>query len=646
MSQSDSYDLGSCLKDHQGVNGSLDEATREILQAQQAYVTVRLRHRIPRDQRNQFWNFITDSSRLNKVLGLAPAEFFEDEGLRHGLTRYGAFPWRNKKFIGGIWVRWKEPTWEWAANDFLICRKIFYKCPLDRVWVLFHLKDDGDFTDVYGTYVMSVRSKLVYPLVPFFRRQLKSGWSAALEIFEQRRTQGDISWSNPSEIQRWFSSPSKSNMEGTKAVQTAVSSLSKKGFHSQDLEKLSKWILHAPDDQVERMRLREIARRLGVTPEATLSAGAELTKLGVLKLRWDVLCPHCRGSRLSVEAIDTIPQQFSCAVCDIDFSTRSEERIEIVFSPAKFIRDPAVKLYCAADVFSKSHIVLQAHIPKATKREFNFHLRPGLYQVRNREKFSPVMIEVTSETAPSHLELVFSGKTSAQETFRVSQNLNLKIENLLESPLTLSFETLAWDMDILRPHVILGRRDYRGFFDKQALAANVALEVGQQTILFTDIVGSTQMYKDLGDFEAFKRVKEHFELIFSIVERNGGVIVKTIGDSVMAAFSQSNDALTCAWLVHHAMKEARLGFDVRVSLHRGACLAVNLNRGLDYFGNAVNHAAKLQAKAGAYQVAVSSSLWSEPGFEGTAAKLGFKKSAHEQGVTLEVFAERRVQDSA
>jgi len=56
-----------------------------------------------------------------------------------------------------------------------------------------------------------------------------------------------------------------------------------------------------------------------------------------------------------------------------------------------------------------------------------------------------------------------------------------------------------------------------------------------------------------------------------------------------------------------------LAIRVRVSLNTGPCIAVNLNTGMDYFGNTVNVAAKLQAFAGAGQVAFSGTTMDQPG---------------------------------
>ncbi|MBL8994552.1 MAG: adenylate/guanylate cyclase domain-containing protein, partial [Spirochaetia bacterium] len=82
-----------------------------------------------------------------------------------------------------------------------------------------------------------------------------------------------------------------------------------------------------------------------------------------------------------------------------------------------------------------------------------------------------------------------------------------------------------------------------------------------------------------------------------------GAVVKTIGDAAMAAFSRASDALAAALEMRQAFENAEVGdLRIRISLHSGACLAVHLNSSIDYFGNAVNLAAKLQAVAGSGEI--------------------------------------------
>ncbi len=56
------------------------------------------------------------------------------------------------------------------------------------------------------------------------------------------------------------------------------------------------------------------------------------------------------------------------------------------------------------------------------------------------------------------------------------------------------------------------------------------------TILFSDIKGSTAYFEQKGDVEGLAMVQRHHEMLIPIIEDCGGVVVKTIGDAIMARF--------------------------------------------------------------------------------------------------------------
>jgi class 3 adenylate cyclase len=103
--------------------------------------------------------------------------------------------------------------------------------------------------------------------------------------------------------------------------------------------------------------------------------------------------------------------------------------------------------------------------------------------------------------------------------------------------------------------------------------------------------------------------------VFAIVGANRGAVVKTIGDAVMAAFVDPVDAVRAARQIHDAFHPARSDTPIRlrISLNTGPCIAVRLNANADFFGGTVNVAAKLQALAEGYQIALSDATCASPG---------------------------------
>ena len=134
-------------------------------------------------------------------------------------------------------------------------------------------------------------------------------------------------------------------------------------------------------------------------------------------------------------------------------------------------------------------------------------------------------------------------------------------------------------------------------------------------IVFTDLVGSVELCQQLGDARMFAFLKRHFSAVTSIVEECGGRVVKTIGDSVMAAFDLPEDAARAAIRAVLSIRELRgddtLPSDVhiRAGCHIGPCLAVtNASGQIDYFGNTVNIAARFEGIAKGDEVVLSSQV--------------------------------------
>jgi class 3 adenylate cyclase len=146
-------------------------------------------------------------------------------------------------------------------------------------------------------------------------------------------------------------------------------------------------------------------------------------------------------------------------------------------------------------------------------------------------------------------------------------------------------------------------------FSGEAPAADESLRIGRVAILFTDLRGSTAMYAQRGDPRAYRLVRDHFAILAEAIDRNNGALVKTIGDAVMASFASGAHAVRAA-LESQAELCARaqdMGGELvlKAGVHAGACLAVKLNDRLDFFGGAVNTAARIQGLSCGNDVVVS-----------------------------------------
>ena len=128
---------------------------------------------------------------------------------------------------------------------------------------------------------------------------------------------------------------------------------------------------------------------------------------------------------------------------------------------------------------------------------------------------------------------------------------------------------------------LLSNQTFRNLYRTDTIAVDQRLKITSLTFLFTDLVGSTQLYERVGDLAAYE----------------GGAVVKTIGDALMATFPTPNRAIAAALRMRDALKSLNEDLFLRIGIHEGPCLAVSLNDRQDYFGQTVNIASRVQGLA-------------------------------------------------
>ena len=135
-----------------------------------------------------------------------------------------------------------------------------------------------------------------------------------------------------------------------------------------------------------------------------------------------------------------------------------------------------------------------------------------------------------------------------------------------------------------------------------------APDTALRTIVFTDIVGSTELTHRLGDRAAMAIVELHDRVVRDALAHTFGREVKHLGDGMMGVFVAATDAIRCASAVHAALRDAsdRVVEPVRVRV--GAATGEPLERNGDFFGSTVQMASRLCAVAEPGQTLVSSSV--------------------------------------
>jgi class 3 adenylate cyclase len=540
------------------------------------------------------WPLLADVARMNRALGLPKMTFVEKDGVRWGSARYS-----------GVKHEWQEVPWNWVAGRWYELVRIYSKGGMRALHGIYDLQPIESGTRVSIYYGVVPRAWIfILPLKLSFGAMGRAYRVLLPRLAEEAKRE-------PAAPPCLRPPPPKLEPDATQRLASLATSLAAQGLDATLVRHLVDWIGTASDDELERIRVRERARVWSLDEDELLRTFLHATRAGLLDLSWDVVCPHCRGVREATGQLGSLPRSGQCDACGISFGTESPDAVEITFRAHSSIRPTERGVYCSAEPVHKPHIHVQQAVPPGGRVAVTLPVGPGKYRMRLRGDMRGAWLEI-ADGAPATL----AWSTAAlPEHATLAPNGTLELTNATESTATFVVETAVWLELALRPGRLLSFQEFRDLFSDEYLGSDVQLAVGEQTILFTDLVGSTAMYAERGDPAAFVEVKKHFDAVFALVAKHRGAVVKTIGDAVMGAFNEPLDAVKCARAIHDAFPPGR-GPDalrLRVSLNTGTCIAVRLNAAIDYFGHAVNLAAKLQSLAEGWQVAISDSTASTAG---------------------------------
>lgn len=143
-----------------------------------------------------------------------------------------------------------------------------------------------------------------------------------------------------------------------------------------------------------------------------------------------------------------------------------------------------------------------------------------------------------------------------------------------------------------------------------------AIDPGLRTILFTDIVGSTEMTARLGDRMAMELVRAHDSVVRRSLRDFGGREVKHLGDGIMASFDSAEAAVHCAAAIQQGFADYNREGSEAIHVRIGVDCGEPVEDSNDLFGSTVQLAARLCSAAEPDQILVSENVVREHGDAG------------------------------
>jgi class 3 adenylate cyclase len=430
------------------------------------------------------------------------------------------------------------------------------------------------------------------------------------------------------------------------------------GFDRAVVDAFDQFVRTAPDEDLFRTNPYRYAAMTGITEQQAVDLFLYATHAGILEFNWGVLCPNCFAFVTTPGGLRSIQTNAHCDICQINFNVVIDDNIEVAFTISPSVRHIRfhelntvdlqrdwISIFYSPSRFVNSPIrdqlqvlmLTSCHLQDGQSTHLDPRFEPGARYlvITPRQHAVANVYAVEGETTTEVDFDIFDGRVVPDNVAVASGDVHLKFRNRTGSAITIGVildpKTFQPDIDpaeaekIARffatpPRFLTGKQVatsqvFRELFRSESIPSDLGVAFKSVTFLFSDLKGSTLLYNRVGDVRAFQIVREHFTLLRDVIAEFGGAIVKTMGDAVMASFAEPLPALEAAIIITREISGVSSDEELilRIGIHTGPCIAVESNDHLDYFGQTVNIAARVESVSGAGEIVITEPVYEAPG---------------------------------
>lgn len=581
---------------------------------------------------DQLWPLVSDTDRSNRDCGFPP---FEVRPLRPGEAPAELGVRRLRAVYLGMVGEWEEREFEWVRPARFTVERRFSRGPISLMKQSCELAalPGGGTRIVYEMWVRPANGlgALVVPLAVGYR--MRREVARVYRAYDR----GIVDGFRP--VPR-RGAPLADSGAGRRLAQISRRLVAEARQPETLVARLFSYVETQDDRSLAKMRPYAIADAWGTDRGETLDLFLHATREGLLDFSWEVLCPHCRGSRRSTSDLSGVSSEAHCDSCGIDFTVNFDQSVELSFVPDPAIRRVSRIEYCLGGPQITPHVVAQKDLGARESLYIALAFPEGRYRIRTRDVAVMQAFRIERGGTPSARIDVGPDPVPVDEPV-VAPDGVLNVQNTDSARHMVFVERVAWSDQSVTAAAVTSRQIFRDLFSRELLRPGERITVGTITIVFTDLKNSTQLYREIGDAPAFGRVLGHFDTIKAAVAEEGGAIVKTMGDAVMATFIHPVAALRAMSRAQAELsrsERARSPFALKCSIHQGPSLAINQNERLDYFGTTVNVGSRLCALSSGADIVVSGQVLGDPAVKELLSHYGSKFSVSRDSSTLKGIA--------
>ncbi len=571
----------------------------------------------------QLWPLVTNTDRLDRALGFRPVTYqtkFEPdhgvrtfaEGRKAGMPEVGEeFPyeWVEPRRMG-ILRQYTQGPFKWLVSSVeLLARPgggttLVHSLRLEpSTWTI-------RFGSRWGVGVGMRKSleKVYRRIDATLKGQRERGLSPALDPFEER---------------------ARMPAARRQRLDRLIDRLVERGIDAQVLDCLFEHLIAGSAQELARIRPLALAERFGLDPDQVVAACLHGAREGLLELHWDLLCPVCRISAQVTDTLREIADHAHCQACHLDFDLDFANSIELIFRVHPEIRDAELGTYCVGGPAHSPHVVAQMRVAALERIELELTLPEGSYRLRGPQLpwSADFRVEKTASPRRWDIDLTAGPEAERPPSLRAGAQ-TLALHNPGERELLVRVERAAPRHDALTAARAASLPLFRELFPGEILAPGRLATISSVTLLFTslDPARVDALYRELGDAGAFGVIHVHLQKVGDAIREGGGAVVKTIGEGVLASFSQVTaaveTALSLAVRLNRGGPTAQRG--VRVGIHKGPALAATVNDQLDYFGTTARDAVAFISEARNDDLLLTEPVASDPAVAALLSRRGIE----------------------
>ncbi len=519
----------------------------------------------------QLWPYVSNTEKMNRAAGLTAVKF-----------EITAERTTGRQTVAGMPLRWQEMPYEWVEGTRHTVLRVFDRGVLRwyTAEVTLERLPNG------GTRVRNIVTMEPRRLIARFASKWQMGIVYKRKLGKVYRrldailAAGPAPGIDPIAPEVVLASDARTRLEKGRVELAAATD-------ERAADAIIHYLERASDQDVARIRPLELAQKFDVPEHHVVDAALHATRLGLVEMVWDVICPSCKIPSNVVDSLAKIEEHASCKACNLDYRVDFSRAIELVFRAAPMIRDVSTETFCVGGPGNFPHVVAQIRLQPNERFVLPLALPSGYYVVRSAQLSGEHEVRVVAAGGVRRVDIML-GKPAEIPALTAGDQL-ITFASTAGHEIVVRVERAGDRAFALTAARAMATSTFRELFPDQQLAPGRLMAITQTTLVVAQLDDASALFRQLGDAKAFPVASQFFELAAELAKEHGGTIVKTFGGMVITAFDRPTAAVEAALALQarvsaHPQTEK---LQCVVAVHRGPMMALTHAGRLDYFGQNV-----------------------------------------------------------